>query len=88
MLWAMGSIATQLAKFGKRNFVAGFALALPLLNRVRRWEQLEMVPLSCYSDWLACSSPHILGIVTMLWDLTVETSNLPQRLCSCPGSSP
>lgn len=80
MFSAMGGVATQCVL----NFAKGtmeLALPLPYLSK---WSQetgaigngttLQLFLLA------GSSSSHLFSIMTMLWDLIVATSNLPQRL--------
>lgn len=46
---------------------------------------MAMASLSSSSHWLTHSSPHLLSRMTALWDLTVATSNLPQKLFLASG---
>lgn len=79
MLSGMGGVATRCVKFCKRNCAAGFALAY-LSEQSRGWSNGKWHHSAAALYWRPRGSPHLLSTMSTLWDLTVATSNLSQRL--------
>lgn len=75
------------AEFGGLNLVRGvvpLASSLPH-QTIRRQGPLAVASLSSAPHWLIHSSPHLLSRTTVLWDVTVATSNLPPKLFLASG---
>lgn len=74
----------QWVKSGERGCAIGFIPALPH-QTIRRQGPLAVASLSSSPHWLTHSSPHLLSRTTVLWDVTVATSNLPPKLFLASG---